>query len=678
MLQINLTSWFKNKIFPGSVDLEKSDITTSIQHAPADENGADYALSDQYDYDTAGGDSYVSVIENDLGVPGPDDDIIRNDDSVHEPENDITQPEQKENDLEEQEEIITVGLAACEHLHDIRHSLDQLCSDMSPLFVQIGRDLQTVSNETKTLTATIRNTAGYINSNQDDNTIVSRTRLLIQGVSQGLANDQNEIEQDLQQVLELITHLSQFRIISNSIDSISSSFRVVRINIQIQSGTQAIDEDIFKGVLTDINTLSHKLNLITAQIKKDLLAAERNMTLLNNTVKNNLKEMGRVSGNARDIVSNAFENIEKLMDGATSMMEEASVRSEKISGNVDEVVVSIQFQDSMNQRVEHIMRAFDDIRHLLSEKGREITPGYLGTAFFILDLQHKQLVHLISEISFIHESIKKSFLILGDDVEGLNSILHLLQLKGAGNQDHLDNLFSTLEQAFLQLCGLFSQGKEMIEQMNNSVLETKTVSNRLLHLMEDVKSIHDDARLQAVNTIIMASALQQKGKTIEVLAKEIKALSDKTNFVSDDVTAIQNNMSQLIDRLCLATEEEETDTQQVENSEKEFEQIRQSYREIEGGLTDVSQRIDRTCTLIQQVHFSISFLENLESELRSITAQVEHARESLAPWQDEASQDSKEIDALVERYSMKQERLIHLFDGVDETNAGQHEDDVFF
>jgi len=555
--------------------------------------------------------------------------------------------------------------------------LRRICTDTDPFFVRVGRDLQMVADETKQLTRTIQQAGDAVSSREEGKGPLEITEQLIRVIQSRLAEDKEAINVNLEQIRDLLERISDCRRINDSIDRISSSFRAVRINIRIQCSVQLLSEDIFKDVTDDIDSLSETLITITKQIKKDLAAATKKLGMLERTVTRNLVDIERISLQARTIIGKTYDNIRQLLTAATQMMGKADTGSQTVAQKIDDVVVAIQFHDSLSQRSDHIIHAFNDVRSLCAADAEELQPQHLGTAYHILDLQHRQLKHIIEEISSVHERIKKSFKDMGIEVEGLNAIFFDSQFQAIGPQQFLSTLYSSLQKGMYDLCNLLSSGGSLLKQINDAALDTERVAQRLMNIMGDINNMRDETRLQAVNTIIMASNLGQKGRTIQVLAKEISSLSDQTSVLVDDVEALQLSVKQKVDELCQTFQEglENTSTQALE---EQIDSIGDSYKDIEGLIVSVSDQIETTCTHVHETDRSLSFLHDLRLRLKAVAKQVDAARERLAPWQDEVSRESEEMNQLLERYTMEQERMIHMFDRAEDNESYQTDEDIFF
>jgi uncharacterized protein YoxC len=277
----------------------------------------------------------------------------------------------------------------------------------------------------------------------------------------------------------------------------------------------------------------------------------------------------------------------------------------------------------------------------------------------------------------VYERIRTSFYLIGEEVKGLNSMLYDSQFRAVGPDQYLSNLNNSLLGALRELCTLMSEGDEIIMQINHTADATRSVASRLGHIMEDVQDMRQETRLQAVNTIIMASNLGDKGRTIQVLAKEISSLSDQTSELVHEVDILQSEVNGRVEKLCRSWEEN------IGNSgghdlAAEVAGIDEANRGVEQEIGVITEQIGQTTELVAACYNDLSFLEDLQDRLRQVAGMIAEGRDLLEPWRDQASQDSGELEQLVQRYTMEQERLIHMFDRGDAAQTNHSEEDIFF
>ena len=105
--------------------------------------------------------------------------------------------------------------------------------------------------------------------------------------------------------------------------------------------------------------------------------------------------------------------------------------------------------------------------------------------------------------------------------------------------------------------------------------------------------------------------------------------------------------------------------------------MKKTFNEVIDTAGDISNRVDVSGRHIRATRSSLLFLGSLEQSLHLIIVDLTKAREQLLPWQDRGTHDSEEVEKLKERYSMAQERMIHVLEQ-PETEAEELEEDFFF
>ena len=95
-------------------------------------------------------------------------------------------------------------------------------------------------------------------------------------------------------------------------------------------------------------------------------------------------------------------------------------------------------------------------------------------------------------------------------------------------------------------------------------------------------------------------------------------------------------------------------------------------------VPEINRLIEISGDHLRRTREDLIFLDSLETDLDSVVLTLHKTRDELKPWEDMGTHDSEEIELLIQRYSMAQEHMIHLFDRVDETQEAGDEDAVFF
>ena len=576
------------------------------------------------------------------------------------------------------DDMIATGQTTCTKLQEYGSQLKKLCKVSDPKFVKIGRDLATSTQDVKILVDTIHKAVSLVKDDKQDNVSLQETETLIQEIFTSLSDEKDAIKEEADHVKNLISRVFKSDQVREKIDRINTLFRIVRINIRIQCSARGLSDDLFEGVTEDLEHLSSTLHFATRQIVVDIKLGSKSLAKLQKSIHVHLVHLEEVFKQTQNIVAHAFSDIRQLMNATKTMIREADSRSQKISEMVGDIVVRIQFHDSLSQRVEHIAHAFDDICNLCGKDNVDLTDDHMGTTFIIVDLQLRQLLQISNEIKLVRERIENAFLAIESEVEGVSTILHDKQFREVSPQEFLGNVFSSLEDTLSRLTSLLGRRQEMVQEIEETADNTRSIAERLAEMQDSVTDIREETRVQAVNTIIMASALGHQGKTIEVLAKEIQALSDQSGELADDVEVMQFAVNKAVDDLVNVTTGTSGEIEQKE-IEQQISSVKTTFSEVLEVVADITQQIDISGNHIRMTRNTLTFLEDLEAGLDSVISDLNQTRDTLAHWEGKGTSDSEEVEKLIERYSMSQERMIHMFDRADtDQQDDDNEDDIFF
>jgi len=337
----------------------------------------------------------------------------------------------------------------------------------------------------------------------------------------------------------------------------------------------------------------------------------------------------------------------------------------------------------MSQRIEHIVEAMEDITGLCETSGKVETletgetAQTLGSVYFILDLQKKQLQNLREEIRELALTTQDSFQIINGEIVDMRYELAGSRLTGNCRDGSGVDCFKPLQQGLRHLGKLLTTGNTMNDALHQSTEEIASVADQLLGMIVGVRNIREETHIKAINTIIMANHLGSQGMTIEVLAKEIRSLADQTGELAAEVSIIQADIVQEVAALRAAVAEERA-TITVPELEEGVDGMGASFQQVQEQIGWVTQNTAAIAEQIGGVAARLSFLEDLGWKMEESISQVEQILTDLEPWRDSGQVHDENILRLLSRYTMDQERLVHLpMDGSQQAVAADNDFELF-
>ena len=133
------------------------------------------------------------------------------------------------------------------------------------------------------------------------------------------------------------------------------------------------------------------------------------------------------------------------------------------------------------------------------------------------------------------------------------------------------------------------KSRQLLEKFNNDIKNIKVVGDLII-------SINNQLRMMAINASIEAARAGQVGRGFEVVAQEMKEMSDKTKEGMGKITRVVDEIidsSNQVNGSILACEDTFNKSKETFNGvSNSFKTINQQSFEIHDGIKDISERIN--------------------------------------------------------------------------------------
>ena len=438
---------------------------------------------------------------------------------------------------------------------------------------------------------------------------------------------------------------------------------------------------MFGFVTREIRALSEKVSQTIIHIENDSRIAYAKQSDACREIEQDSGALEELTVNAEKTVKKAIRNIETFTLLSVEAVRHANKYSQIVSEKVAEIVMVIQFHDSMNQRIGHIGKAVEDMEILLAKAVSANTKAseaeFLGAAHAIAELQVNQLAHIVSESRTSYEKCRQASECIGAEVGTLTQSLSMLGV--SSREEPIEELTSALS----CLHALLGQGRHLLDKIREATDHaTETIESLSDHLRH-VRDFSFETRLIALNSVIKASHIGKEGSTLEVLAQEMKKISDNTNFFAEDVRKILENITSLTQEL----------RQRSYKNSRDSGSARISLKNGISDITDTYQKfISKSAEIFKSANDLKGFAEKTGTDtllfFPELSGQLEHQLETLKQIAQQLSRWKKadiigelagELDKLGTRYTMKKERDIHIRTiGSDEAKHHGPEGDIEF
>jgi methyl-accepting chemotaxis protein len=535
---------------------------------------------------------------------------------------------------------ISAGLPA------FAESLEETSKNAEPSFIEVGRELQTIYSDAGGLEKQTLETAQLIAGESEENVLADIGGLAGDALEE-LKSCQTEVSPSLSRINEIVKDLDDLPRVCAVVEKIGKFLNVVGVNIGVESARSNEAKEMFKIDIQEIRKFSSKVIGIAENIRNDSKATRASLTAVHKEISAGLEKLLKLADDADQAAQHAVQKIELLMEYSVEAMKQASAHSQEISSQVGEIVVGIQLHDSMRQRVEHMIKSFHDVLRLCSKgasaSGIDNTKAErLGSAYLLLDLQVAQLKQIITEVNGVYEKSTEAF---GHIYEEVGSIVRSFSAIGSEHAEKTLDPFADFKSKLDHLGQLLDRGETLLDQIRGTATQASEIAALLSNYAKSARSISFEIHIMAINAILSAMRLGEHGKTLTVLAQEVKDLSNQSNEFVNEVEDILGSINSTAGKL--ETRASEEANRAKVSLDESIQAIARAYSQFKKGSSDSFERAEA--------------LKNaISDKLNGHLCELEKITQVLSPWASEGKGVSTaETDKLTKRYTMHQERKVH-------------------
>jgi len=543
---------------------------------------------------------------------------------------------------------------------EIADFLESTMGEVEEKFLDLGRDLQSLSADANLLAGRMRQSAQAIGRGDTGESFLENLDAVVRSGLGELDDCRNGILENLKTIDAGIKHLGKLVTICTTIDQIGMSLNVVGLNIAVESSRSSEAQAMFEAFTDEIRKLSNRISRISQSILQDAGATRLRQTEAQDEILKGLFTFNKLNRSAQKVVEEAVEEIRDILELSMEALERSDRNSRDISDQIGEVVVTIQFHDIARQKIEHIAWALRDLARDDSERPGEEDPApwTAGRAGKVIGLQAAQLEEVVEEIQAARGKSDSAFHALDRLVERLVTDVSMSDEKGR-EEGRLQERIGALQKGLEQLRDLLDQGRRLETRIQETAEQVSDTASSLSEHIDQVRSISMDLHLKALNAVVKSARLREEGRALEVLAQEVSKLSMQAEgFVAEVVDILQSLVALSLDLELGSWDEDETEEEDaIETGIRVVGQYNQQCR------TETRAALEHSRALRSEIHRTgdgLDFLNTLSTRLTGYLEQIHQKGEALDAWVDSESEDADEaLEQVARRYTMDSERQLH-------------------
>lgn len=557
-------------------------------------------------------------------------------------------------------------------ISDLTECLGNAVRSAEPDFMKIGDELQSIHSNAKDLTKKTLDAVESISAESDDSVLIKIKQAVKDSLSK-LEDCQTGLSGHLHYGNAIVDRLGDLYESIAGVRKIAKSLSVLGVYMRIESSRSSETFGTFEAVAQDIKQVSEKIGEVSQSIHNDVTTEQKRQISTNDEISNGLVQLGKWAEDAELAVKGSVREVAQIAEFSTKILKHGVLRSKKISERISELVVNIQFYDSMYQRVEHIITASQDVENLLknenfiSEIDASITQK-LSTSHSIWAIQAAQLDRIISEIEKVYQQNKNAFKKIIEEVDRLSSEFSSYDTGDTQfwkeRETRKSNTFETLGSSLQNLHSILGRGQTLYERMEEAAVRASLTANKLSEQNKLVQSINLDTHILALNAIIKAENLGKAGMNLKVLAHEITSLSNQTKHFVANVEELLESIISSCRKLQVSKPIETRKSQDKavidETLGRSIQEISRSYERFTEDSLDIYNRSEALKNDIFRMDANLGFLPVLADELKAYFQQLKDIEATFSGFSEtDASAGIEDADKIAERYTMEKEREIH-------------------
>jgi methyl-accepting chemotaxis protein len=546
-----------------------------------------------------------------------------------------------------------------------RGTLQLLAGTTEDEFLQIGSQLQDFYLRSSEITSMANRLVESV-SGQQIQQLIERLRQMMGDMESYLASARSQSSVSCTTLEQILGLLDQVSHPLEGFQKMTKTLRMLGISTKIESSRLGEMGLGFLTLAQDVEKLSHLVSEKSSNIlsHRQLLASmiSDNVRIVRNSESVQDRELGSVLAST----SCSLEELESVNSRCGSFGSLVSSVSSEVSGNISEVVSSMQMHDMTRQQVEHVIEALDRLTVKLHnptgvESDQESYRKLIIEAGDVCELQSAQLRFAASELCGAVHSIVDNL----RDVASKQALMASESLVTTGVADSSGGSFmNAISQGMGTVTAVLASCAQSDREMSTTLSKVADTMHEVSGFVTDIEEIGTEIDLIALNAQIKAAHTGKEGAALGVLAEAIKRLSvdaiTQTELVSQTLVQINQSTEHLFHD---ATEETEQLGARIVAMEEEtsliLTELGSMNRELIGLLSSLGQRVGMLTEDIERATATIDVHERVlqmaDDVMAGLDKIVEKARE-LEP----ASLEFKDnLRHMEERYTMQSERHIH-------------------
>jgi methyl-accepting chemotaxis protein len=277
---------------------------------------------------------------------------------------------QKESGLSEQvkrlEEIISLVPEMTNQLHNVTHQTERSAIEIGDKVRFIYEKAQEHLEESNEISAQFRGGKGNNNNTSLSEVIQSSLSLLREMIE--MLEQNSKLNMDYSQAIDtILVNTAEINKISDEIQYISDQTNLLALNAAIEAARAGEHGRGFSVVAEEVRKLSDRTSLASNNIIQIVGRVNSSVRDISRSLLENLKKNTEKKTHVDHAVNELVRTAEESTEVFTKLISNAVASSESVAKNIDQIILSLQFQDITKQQIDQALRPLEKIKINIEE-----------------------------------------------------------------------------------------------------------------------------------------------------------------------------------------------------------------------------------------------------------------------------------------------------------------------
>lgn len=561
-------------------------------------------------------------------------------------------------------------------LQELSRRLSRVIADKEDVFLELGRSIQDFFSRSKELSQQADQLAETASGKSLRQTFASLQQEIEALLRASTGNEASGLPERLSQLLESRRRLGE---LSGQFSPLIRRLRVLAISTRIESARLGNEGQGFSILADDVERLSKKTASYSKEIGSRL--AEMEGMLFEARQETEQVHHLQVKGTTEVLnrLARSLEGLEEIQQQADEVSSKLRDRADQVADAVGEVVSSVQFHDITRQQVEHASRLLQETHdHLLgNEESFEAISNEEEMAIWLGEvsrLQASQVESTRRDFGKAVEQVRRSMERIGRSIGEMSDDLERFLSSETGQESSALHRF---EQEIVQLLEPTRSVAAKLEGLRERMNSLAGTVGELDEFAGQVEDIGDEIELIAINASVKAAHTGDRGLPLGVLAESVRKLSVESNAQAKEIAQVLSTITRTSERLSEDAEHARSTADKEKELAQRMEQLAQDLNESNDSVSRLSASFQQASESLRKdieatIRMDISEAE-VSEELREAMQRLEvlarQARDVCPSY--DPKRLSRQLNQLLERYTMESERMVHLQHATGETGQSK-------